>query len=69
MPDSNTLYEQLMMLLVHFTPFLIGLGAFLLVALAAWTRPPRTVRILCGVLGAALLLGAIWYFILRPLLN
>ena len=46
---------------------LLGLAAFALICLAAWPRPPRWVRLPAGVLGAALLLWALWHFILRPL--
>ena len=55
------------MLLTIYAPFLLGLAAFALICLAAWPRPPRWVRLPAGVLGAALLLWALWHFILRPL--
>ena len=54
-------------LLTLYAPFLLGLAAFALICLAAWPRPPRWVRLPAGVLGAALLLWALWHFILRPL--
>ena len=54
-------------LLTIYAPFLLGLASFALICLAAWPRPPKRVRLPAGVLGAALLLWALWYVILRPL--
>ncbi|UQT48303.1 hypothetical protein M5E87_27450 [Flavonifractor plautii] len=35
-------------LLVMYAPFLLGLAAFALIALAVWLRPPRWVRVSAG---------------------
>lgn len=53
-------------LLVMYAPFLLGLAAFALIALAVWPRPPRWVRVSAGVLGSALLLWALWAYVFRP---
>ena len=54
-------------LLTIYAPFLWGMAAFALVCLAAWPRPPRWVRLPAGALGCAILLWALWHYILRPL--
>ncbi|SCI90866.1 Uncharacterised protein [uncultured Flavonifractor sp.] len=43
-------------LLVAYWPTLVGLTALALLAVATNERPPKGVRILCGVAGAAILL-------------
>ena len=53
-------------LLVMYAPFLLGLAAFALIALAVCPRPPRWVRVSAGVLGSALLLWALWAYVFRP---
>ena len=53
-------------LLVMYAPFLLGLAAFALIALAVWPRPPRWVRVSAGVLGSALLLWDLWAYVFRP---
>ena len=55
-------------LLTIYAPFLLGLAALALICLAAWSRPPRWVRLTSGAAGGALLLWALWHFIFRPLL-
>ena len=56
-------------LLTLYAPFLWGGAAFALICLATWSKPPMFLRILLGVLGVGLLLWALWFYILRDLLN
>ena len=61
--------EVILLWLAAFTPFFIGFTAFALIAIAAWPRPSKPLRVLFGALGSGLLLWALWYFILGSLLN
>ena len=53
-------------LLVMYAPFLLGLAAFALIALAVWPRPPSWVRVSAGEQGSAHLLMAQWAYVFRP---
>ena len=54
-------------LLAMYAPFLLGVSALALIALAAWPRPPLWVRLSAGVLGGTILLFALWAYIFRPM--
>lgn len=55
-------------LLVAYWPTLVGLTALALLAVATNERPPKGVRILCGVAGAAILLVSL-VIVFRALLT
>ena len=61
-------WDLLGVFLVIYGPALIGALAFGLICIAAWQKPPKTVRILSGSAGAVILLADIWLFLLRPIL-
>ena len=53
--------------LAHWAPTLVSVLALPLCGAAAWKRPPKWLRLACGVLGGGLLLWAMWYFVFRPI--
>ena len=54
-------------LLLRWAPTAVSLFALALCGAAAWRRPPKWLRLACGVLGGGLLLWAMWYFVFRPI--
>lgn len=55
-------------LLVAYWPTLVGLTALALLAVATNERPPKGVRILCGTVGAIILLASL-VIVFRALLT
>ena len=53
---GESLGETLGVLLVAYWPTLVGLTALALLAVATNERPPKAVRILCGIAGGIILL-------------
>lgn len=53
--------------LLRWAPTAVSLLALALCGVAAWKRPPKWLRLACGVLGGGLLLWAMWYFVFRPI--
>lgn len=60
--------ETLGVLLTICWPLLAGLAALALLAVAANKKPPRAVRILCGMAGGAILLASL-VIVFRALLT
>ena len=56
---GENLRETLGILLVAYWPTLVGLAALALLAVATNKKPPKGVRILCGVAGGAILLASL----------
>ena len=65
---GEDLGETLGILLAIYGPMLAGLAALALLAVAANKKPPKAVRILCGAVGAVLLLADV-VLALRALLG
>ena len=56
---GEDLGENLGVLLVIYWPLLAGLAALALLAVATNKKPPKAVRILCGIVGVIILLASL----------
>ena len=60
--------ETLGVLLTIYWPLLVGLAALALLAVATNKKPPKAVRILCGIAGSIILLAGL-VIVFRALLG
>lgn len=65
---GDDLGENLGVLLTIYWPLLAGLAALALLAVATNKKPPKAVRILCGTVGAIILLASL-VIVFRALLG
>ena len=65
---GDDLREALGVLLTIWCPLLVGLAALALLAVATNKKPPKGVRILCGTVGAIILLASL-VIVFRALLT
>lgn len=65
---GDDLRETLGVLLTIWWPLLVGLAALALLAVATNKKPPKGVRILCGTVGAIILLASL-VIVFRALLT
>ncbi|MCI5928249.1 MAG: hypothetical protein MRZ73_06870 [Pseudoflavonifractor capillosus] len=65
---GDDLREALGVLLTIWWPLLVGLAALALLAVATNKKPPKGVRILCGTVGAIILLASL-VIVFRALLT
>ena len=65
---GENLGETLGILLAVWWPLLVGLAALALLAVATNKKPPKAVRILCGIAGSIILLAGL-VIVFRALLG
>ena len=65
---GENLGETLGILLAVWWPLLVGLAALALLAVATNKKPPKAVRILCGIAGSIILLAGV-VIVFRALLG